>query len=417
MHKDKDQREGVILVKGLAKYFAPSKGQRSIKQLFTSSLRFEKKHRDEGYWALKDINFEVKKGEFFGVVGRNGSGKSTLLKIIAGVYSPTKGSVTVNGKLVPFIELGVGFNAELNGRDNVYLNGALLGFSRKEIADIYDEIVSFAELEDHMDVKLKNFSSGMQVRLAFSIAIRARSDILLLDEVLAVGDAAFQSKCFDYFYKLKKQGATVVLVSHDRSALERFCEKGILINDGKITAAGPIKKVLVEYSKIVMDELGQSDEKNEEPVDSKDKYKSRYASIQNVRAQNGNGVTGSKFVFGEPIKISYEVIIKDDIVNPILGVTIWQKNNNKAVFAANTLIDGIKETGSFKKGDRIYFETELPTTLNDGEFYIEPAIANESASVFYDQKINASSFRISGSLNPHSIISSAKKIKLIKKRI
>src|SRR6185312_8467854 len=182
--------------------------------------------------ALKDISFEVKKGEFFGIVGRNGSGKSTMLKILAGIYQPTKGGVQKSGKLVPFIELGVGFNPELSGRENVFLNGALLGFSRKEIAAMYDEIVAFAELEKFMDQKLKNYSSGMQVRLAFSIAIRAKSDILLIDEVLAVGDASFQQKCFDYFYKLKQDKRTVVFVSHDMGAVERFCDRAVLIDNG-----------------------------------------------------------------------------------------------------------------------------------------------------------------------------------------
>jgi ABC-2 type transport system ATP-binding protein len=188
--------------------------------------------------ALKDVDFEVKKGDFFGIVGRNGSGKSTLLKLLAGVYVPNKGSIQVNGKLVPFIELGVGFNVELTGRENVYLNGALLGFSQSEMEGMYDEIVEFAELERFMDQKLKNYSSGMQVRLAFSIAIRARSDILLLDEVLAVGDAAFQQKCYNYFEKLKREKKTVVFVSHDMGAVRRFCNKAVYIKDGIVISVG-----------------------------------------------------------------------------------------------------------------------------------------------------------------------------------
>lgn len=188
--------------------------------------------------ALEDISFEVKKGEFFGIVGRNGSGKSTLLKILAGIYEPNKGSVTVRGSLTPFIELGVGFNPELSGRDNVYLNGALLGFSRREMDLMYEDIVEFAELERFMDQKLKNYSSGMQVRLAFSVAIRAKSDILLLDEVLAVGDARFQQKCYDYFYTLKKEGRTVVFISHDMAAVQKFCDRAIFIKDGRVADTG-----------------------------------------------------------------------------------------------------------------------------------------------------------------------------------
>jgi ABC-2 type transport system ATP-binding protein len=197
--------------------------------------------------VLKDVSFDIKKGEFFGIVGRNGSGKSTLLKMLAGIYTPTEGLITVNGTLTPFIELGVGFNPELTGRENVYLNGALLGFNNKEMDAMYDDIVSFAELERFMDQKLKNYSSGMQVRLAFSIAIRARSDILLLDEVLAVGDAAFQQKCFEYFHDLKEQGKTVIFISHDMDSMRRFCSRAMYIRDGDVIDVGEVDKIAQLY--------------------------------------------------------------------------------------------------------------------------------------------------------------------------
>lgn len=198
--------------------------------------------------VLRDVSFEIKKGEFFGIVGRNGSGKSTLLKMLAGIYTPTKGTVTVNGSLTPFIELGVGFNPELTGQENVYMNGALLGFSNKEMDAMYGDVVSFAELERFMDQKLKNYSSGMQVRLAFSIAIRARSDILVLDEVLAVGDAAFQQKCNDYFEQLREDKQTVVLVTHDMSAVTRFCSRAMLIEGGDIRIIGDPGQVADMYA-------------------------------------------------------------------------------------------------------------------------------------------------------------------------
>ena len=201
------------------------------------------------FLKVKGISFDVHKGEFIGIVGRNGSGKSTLLKILAQIYYPETGSVTVNGTLVPFIELGVGFNPELTGRENVYLNGALLGFSRKEMDDMYQEIVQFAELEQFMDAKLKNYSSGMQVRLAFSIAIRARGDILILDEVLAVGDAEFQQKCNDYFASLKG-GQTVILVTHDMYNVRKFCDRAILIEDGQIQAEGSPEVVAKAYENL-----------------------------------------------------------------------------------------------------------------------------------------------------------------------
>ncbi len=200
--------------------------------------------------VLDDISFKVNKGDFFGIVGKNGSGKSTLLKLLAGIYYPTNGSVQVDGKVTPFIELGVGFNPELSGRDNVFLNGALLGFTRKQMEVMYDDIVAFSELERFMDQKLKNYSSGMQVRLAFSIAIKAQGDILILDEVLAVGDESFQRKCFNYFDQVKKEKKTVILVTHDMSSIKRFCNNGILLDKGKIIASGNPQEISSGYEKL-----------------------------------------------------------------------------------------------------------------------------------------------------------------------
>lgn len=229
--------ETIVRVADVSKSFRlPHEKHTSVKSLFVNI--FKRKRGYEKQEVLRDISFEIEEGDFFGIVGRNGSGKSTLLKLIAGIYSPDTGSIDVKGKLTPFIELGVGFNPELSGRDNVFLNGALLGFNRKEVTKMYDDIVAFAELERFMDQKLKNYSSGMQVRLAFSIAIQAKSDILMLDEVLAVGDAAFQQKCFDYFTQLKKEKRTVIFVSHDMSAVTRFCTKAIYLKDGDLIQTG-----------------------------------------------------------------------------------------------------------------------------------------------------------------------------------
>lgn len=200
--------------------------------------------------VLDGVSFDINKGEFFGIVGRNGSGKSTLLKLIAGVYYPTAGSIEINGGLTPFIELGVGFNPELSGRDNVFLNGALLGFNRKKMKAMYDEIVEFAELEPFMDQKLKNYSSGMQVRLAFSIAIKAENDILIFDEVLAVGDANFQEKCIKQFEKYKKEGKTIVLVTHDMHTVGKFCDRVALLNYGKLDYLGTPKGAVKRYEEL-----------------------------------------------------------------------------------------------------------------------------------------------------------------------
>jgi ABC-2 type transport system ATP-binding protein len=241
------QEDVAITVEHVSKSFRlPHERQSSLKGVFINILKGGKRSFEVQH-VLKDVSFTIKKGEFFGIVGVNGSGKSTLLKMIAGIYEPNKGEIYVDGKLIPFIELGVGFNPELSGRENVFLNGALLGFNRKEVEAMYDDIVSFAELEKFMDQKLKNYSSGMQVRLAFSIAIKAQGDILLIDEVLAVGDARFQQKCFEYFYELKNSNRTVVFISHDLDSVERFCDNVILIEKGVITAAGDAQAVIDKY--------------------------------------------------------------------------------------------------------------------------------------------------------------------------
>ena len=246
LKKDFVPSDVMISVQDLHKSFRlPTERAWGLKQAIFNRLRGIKGYKEQK--VLNGISFEIHRGEFVGIVGRNGSGKSTLLKTLANIYYPEKGSIQINGNLIPFIELGVGFNPELTGRENIYLNGALLGFSNHEMDEMYDEIVEFAELEDFMDQKLKNFSSGMQVRLAFSIAIRAKGDILLLDEVLAVGDAAFQQKCDEYFSAIKGK-QTVVLVTHSMENVTRFCDRAILIEDGKIALEGNPETVAKAYT-------------------------------------------------------------------------------------------------------------------------------------------------------------------------
>ena len=236
-----------VKVDHVSKYFKlPTEATNSLRTALVNRFKGIKGYKEQH--VLKDISFEVEKGDFFGILGRNGSGKSTLLKIISEIYVPEKGTVTIDGKLVSFIELGVGFNPELTGRENVYMNGAMLGFSTAEIDAMYDDIVDFAELHEFMNQKLKNYSSGMQVRLAFSVAIKAQGDILILDEVLAVGDEAFQRKCNDYFQKRKKSGKTTILVTHDMGAVKKYCNKAVLIENGLVKAIGDPFDVSDQYS-------------------------------------------------------------------------------------------------------------------------------------------------------------------------
>ena len=237
-----------VKVEHVSKHFRlPTESSSSLRTTMVNYFKGIKGYREQQ--VLKDISFEVEKGDFFGIVGRNGSGKSTLLKIISQIYVPEKGPVTIDGKLVSFIELGVGFNPELTGRENVYLNGALLGFSTEEINEMYDDIVEFAELSEFMNQKLKNYSSGMQVRLAFSVAIQAKSDILVLDEILAVGDEAFQRKSREFFEEIRQdKSKTVILVTHDMSAVQRYCNKVIYIKDGKLEKSENLQEITNQYS-------------------------------------------------------------------------------------------------------------------------------------------------------------------------
>jgi ABC-type polysaccharide/polyol phosphate transport system ATPase subunit len=225
-------------------FLLPHQARNSIKEVMLHPFHKTDYERNA---ALEDVSFEIEQGEFFGVVGSNGSGKSTLLKIMAGIYRADAGSVTVNGKLSPFIELGVGFNPDLNARDNIRINGTLLGLDRRELEARLDEIIAFAELERFVDQRLKNYSSGMQLRLAFSIAVQVPFDVLLLDEVLAVGDAAFQEKCFGVFGELRAAGKTIVFVSHDLESMRRFCDRAAFLAQGKLRSIGPVDDVVDAY--------------------------------------------------------------------------------------------------------------------------------------------------------------------------
>lgn len=344
--------EIAVSVQNVSKSFKlPHEKHGSVKSAFISLFRgkttYEKQH------VLKDISFEIKKGEFFGIVGRNGSGKSTLLKLLAGIYSPDSGHIQVNGKLTPFIELGVGFNPELTGRENVFLNGALLGFSRKEMEDMYDEIVEFAELEKFMDQKLKNYSSGMQVRLAFSIAIRTESDLLILDEVLAVGDEAFQSKCYEYFYKLKDEERTVILVTHDMNAVTRFCDSAMVIHDSQKIMQGSTEDATFQYMKLNFPKVDLQQGKN-------DRLK--------IEVLNDQGKPANAFKSGEKIKVRLEWQKEPAIKNA--GVAIV-RDDNTYIYGTNTIIDGVQI-----RSNKITYELE--NNFRTGSYHLQVGLFGDT---------------------------------------
>jgi ABC-2 type transport system ATP-binding protein len=341
--------------------------------------------------VLKDISFNVKKGEFFGIVGRNGSGKSTLLKMLAGIYTPTHGSIQVNGALTPFIELGVGFNPELTGRENVFLNGALLGFNRREMEVMYKDIVTFAELEKFMDQKLKNYSSGMQVRLAFSIAIRANSPILLLDEVLAVGDALFQKKCFEYFKRLKREKKTVILVSHDAGALEEYCTSGILLEKGAIIKHGKIDKVIASYRDIL--------NASEEALARQEKLVSRHDGVGGVDIESvklyPRGAKKPQKVFTEDdklIEVRMRCTAGVDIEEPIYGLTIYDAAEQR-IFAGNNLWSHL-DFKPVHPGQKQEISWIIPNVFSNGSFTITVSVATDNGTTVFHRIEGVESFKI-----------------------
>lgn len=352
--------ENSITVRNISKEFRPpSQKADSIKTMFTTIFKKRDKHSGKGQRALRDVSFEVKKGEFFGIIGRNGSGKSTMLKMLAGIYQPTKGRLEVKGKLVPFIELGVGFNPELTGRQNVYLNGAMLGFSEKEVADQYDDIVSFAELGKFMDQKLKNYSSGMQVRLAFSMAVRAKADILLIDEVLAVGDADFQRKCFNYFSQLRKEQTTVIFVSHNMDAIREYCDRAMLIEKNEVLAIGPTDAIAEKYLKLfTTDQVSDRQAAQGE----QDRWGTKDIRISDIRVK----VESNEILITETFKS------KSDVVNPVIGIRI-RDASGKDITGTNTKIEN-KIMPKFTKGSTVVVEWRIPNIFRDGEYSVDPAV-------------------------------------------
>lgn len=361
-----------ISVNNLHKNFRlPREKSSSIKQALIATL-----HSKKGYSVqkvLRGITFDIHKGDFIGIVGRNGSGKSTLLKALAQIYQPEKGTVHVNGSLIPFIELGVGFNPELTGRENVYMNGALFGLSNTDMDELYSEIVEFAELERFMDQKLKNYSSGMQVRLAFSIAIRANADILLLDEILAVGDEAFQRKCYTHFAQLKKDKKTVILVTHSMEQVQQFCNKAIFIEDGKIAKIGNPAKVATAYR-----------EANSESIKRPNKDRAQTNEYLKVNT--------SSTLSPRHIAINVELFPTDNLEDIVVTLVIIQGNGEWAYRFATD--EKIKQRISLTKGKPQKLHLELDNIFCNGVFSVQVGVKSRDRSREYIIVDDATGFEV-----------------------
>lgn len=333
-----------VKVDHVSKYFKlPTEATNSLRTALVNRFKGIKGYKEQH--VLKDISFEVEKGDFFGILGRNGSGKSTLLKIISEIYVPEKGSVTIDGKLVSFIELGVGFNPELTGRENVYMNGAMLGFSTAEIDAMYDDIVDFAELHEFMNQKLKNYSSGMQVRLAFSVAIKAQGDILILDEVLAVGDEAFQRKCNDYFQERKKSGKTTILVTHDMGAVKKYCNKAVLIENGLVKAIGDPFDVSDQYSFDNLESNSHHNGNEDEGIVTSE-----------VEGFTARLLSPKKVTPDDEVVIEFSFNLLDESVNPHIAFSFVDISTGNGLYNDNSMDIPLSGVGAKK----ITYKCKLP---------------------------------------------------------
>ncbi len=318
--------------------------------------------------AVDDVTLDVKPGEFLGIVGRNGSGKSTLLKCIAGIYKIDRGELTVRGRLSPFIELGVGFNMDLTARDNVIINAIMLGLTRKQARARFDDIIEFAELRDFLDLRLKNYSSGMNVRLAFSVAIQVEAEILLIDEVLAVGDASFQQKCFDEFDRLKRAGRTILFVTHDMGAIERFCDRAILIEKGRTVMIGKPADVARRYNAL---NFGSTVHKRVAEPALEGTLGA--VSILDGWFENRDGVRVAALGVEEACRACMEVRFNERLVDPIFGFTL--RNEVGSTVFATTTDQGHGATGTFAAGQTAVVRLSFENYLTPSRYALTPSVA------------------------------------------
>ena len=383
----------IIEVNNLTKTFhVPHEKHNTI---FESLVGIFQKNEYGTFTALSDINFVVEKGECLGVIGENGSGKSTLLKILANILRPTEGSVGINGTMASFLELGVGFQADLTAKENIYVYGTIMGMGKKEIDDNLDDIFDFSGLNEFRDMKLKNFSSGMQVRLAFATAIQTKPDILLMDEVLAVGDMDFQQKCLDVFRQYIKEKKTIVFVSHDLGSIRRFCNKALLLRHGEQVAFGNTNEIIDKYvygvneTEAVISEVDSPDFDNEK--DGKTRWGNKKVEITDLKLIDKFGKESNTFVSGDCLDIKIEYDAHVPIEKPVFGVEIFDENDLYC-YAVNTNFRKIIIQEIDGKGEMTLKIKSIPFLT--GKYYITVAIVAFDYSLTYDWHDKLYSFSI-----------------------
>jgi len=350
-------RAPVVTVEHVSKRFrTPEEATHTLKERVLHPLR-RRSHRE--LVGLRDVSFAVRQGEFFGIVGRNGSGKSTLLKCLAGIYGVDSGHMYRRGRMSTFIELGVGFNPDLAAYDNVVLNGIMMGLSAAEAKARYRQIIEFAELEEFEELKLKNYSSGMHVRLAFSVAVQVDADIMLVDEVLAVGDAAFQQKCFDVFNRLRAEGKTILFVTHDMAAVQRLCHRALLLEQGEVVAIGDPEEVGDRYLELNFTRATGPVATAERPGDGA-------ARIIDGWLEDEAGERVDQVLHGSWCVFRALVHFDEPVDDPSLTVAFRNEHGHNVLIA--TTIIGLDETGSFRRGEQVRFSVRFENVLAPGRY-------------------------------------------------
>lgn len=359
----------IIEVKHLSKQYniGVDKTYKTFCESFTSAVRHPLKmlnncHMPNNtFWALKDVNFEVERGEVVGIIGRNGAGKSTLLKILSRITHPTEGEVHLRGRVGSLLEVGTGFHPELTGRENIYFNGAILGMKKREIDDKFDEIVKFSGVEKFLDTPVKRYSSGMQVRLAFSVAANLDPEILLVDEVLAVGDADFQKKCLGKMSEIAEGGRTVLFVSHNMGAIQNLCNSGIVLNAGNIVFKGEIQEAITNYLQKI--QLKQS----LDLINREDRKGDQFLRFSKVRFFNSSGIEIGHVISGEDLYIRIYYTAKREITNALVNVAFNVKTPlNYVITNLNSVDSGTQIMPVYHEG---YFECKWPKfNLRSGDY-------------------------------------------------